>query len=312
MDKANLFEFFKIQLLSFDTLEDIFQLEKGKPIYQVCHMQRHGFPNPLIIEADPFLFVYHNRLFLFYERKQLHTPGSIMMVSTSDLQHWSKPVEVLREDFHLSFPWVFEREGHVYMLPEAGGSRSVRMYEAKDDGLAEFSYCATILTEPEEAPITMHYGDSCIFEKDQVFYLFTQLQYQDHINTLELYTSDHLMGPYRSHVMSPVQHSQQLGRNAGCILSLGGKIYRFSQDCTAFYGDNVHVSQIDTLSSTDYREHLVKESILPCHLPFYQEGGHHFNAVRFLDQWIVSTDAKEYHPLWGVRILNKIKSFMRQ
>ena len=301
-----MFEFFKIQLLSFENSEDIFDLHKGIPIHRICNMQRHGCINPRIIEADPFLFVHHDRLFLFYEQKDLKTPGVLMMTSTADLENWTKPVCVLEEDYHLSFPWVFEHERAIYMLPESGASKSIRLYKAVDDSLTKFEYCATLLEEPKGRTVTMSYGDTCIHVKDGVYCLFTQLQYDDRINTLELYTSDSLDGPYMVHPMSPIQHNQKLGRNAGSLFMKDDVLYRFSQDCTSFYGDNVHVTEIDELTTSAFREHLVKENLLPADIEFYADGGHQFNVVHFLDKWIVATDAKEYHPLWCIRIRNKL------
>lgn len=300
-----MFEFFKIQLLYFESSGDIFDLHKGKPIHRICNMQRHGCINPRIIEADPFLFVHQDQLFLFYEQKDLKTPGVLMMTSTVDLKNWTMPVCVLKEAYHLSFPWVFEHGGEIYMLPEAGASKSIRLYKAMDDSLTKFEYSATLLKEPKDRKVFMSYGDTCIHIKDGVFYMFTQLQYEDRINTLELYTSSSLTGPYTPHPMSPIQHNQKFGRNAGCLFMKDGVLYRFSQDCTKFYGDNVHVSEIDEITMTSFREHVVKENILPLDIEFYSDGGHQLNAVQFNGKWIVATDAKEYHPLWGIRIRNK-------
>lgn len=300
-----MFEFFKIQLLSYENSDDIFDLHKGEPIHRICNMQRYGCINPRIIEADPFLFVHQDRLFVFYEQKDLKTPGVLMMTSTADLQNWSKPYCVLKESYHLSFPWVFEHEGEIYMLPESGDSKSIRLYKATDESLTKFECYTTLLEEPKDRKVFMSYGDSCIHIKDGVYYLFTQLQYEDRINTLELYTSSSLTGPYKPHPISPIHHNQKLGRNAGSLLLKNGVLYRFSQDCTKFYGDNVHVTEIDELTMTSFREHVVKENILPLDIEFYSDGGHQFNAVHFQGKWIVATDAKEYHPLWGIRIRNK-------
>ena len=45
----------------------------------------------------------------------------------------------------------------------------------------------------------------------------TTVQYEDGINTLELYYSDSLMGKYVKHPLSPIAHSQNVGRNAGSL-----------------------------------------------------------------------------------------------
>ena len=61
-----------------------------------------------------------------------------MMTSTIDLKHWTKPLVVLKEKFHLSFPWVFTDAGKVYMVPETGTDGSIRVYEATDDTLTRW------------------------------------------------------------------------------------------------------------------------------------------------------------------------------
>ncbi len=299
-------ECFKIRLLTFEKQSDFFDIQKGRPVYEIKAPKNPYILNPITIEADPFLFVKDGRLYLFYESKRWQGNGVLMMTSTSDIVDWTKPVTVLREGFHLSFPWVFEENGHVYMIPESGQDKSVRLYEATDSSLQNFKLVKKLLTS-NDLSITMGYGDSCFIKHEGVYYLFTQLQYADGVNTLELYVSDDLAGNYIKHPMSPIQHSMKLGRNAGAALSIDGKIYRFSQDCTVKYGDNVHVSRIVKLTPEVYEEELVRENIIPQQVSFYKEGGHQFNAVEYNGQWVVATDAKEYHYLLTQRIINRIK-----
>lgn len=301
-------ECFKIQLLSFDNEEEIFNIKKGKRIFGVDCLKPYFKANPTIIVADPFLFEYKGKLHLFYESKGLYTPGVLMMTSTSDLVHWSKPVVVLKEPFHLSYPWVFEEAGKVYMIPETGQDGSVRLYEATDESLCSFVFSHKLLEQPKNREIRMGYGDSSIYKKDGKYYLMTMLQYSEPVNVLELYMSDKLKGPYTVHPCSPITRSNKVGRDAGCWIEHQGKLLRVSQDCTHRYGDNVHVSEITKLSPTVYEEKILQESILPTDVSFYKEGGHQFNAIKFNGQWIVATDAKEYHRLLITRIIHKIKS----
>jgi hypothetical protein len=44
--------------------------------------------------------------------------------------HWSYREIVLREKFHLSYPYVFEEDGEAYMVPECGGSGGIQLYRA--------------------------------------------------------------------------------------------------------------------------------------------------------------------------------------
>lgn len=296
---------FKIQLLKFAEGEDIFDIKNGVSILRKNADNRYCALNPTIIEADPFLFVKDKTLYLFYETKRLRNFGVLAMVSTKDLTNWTDPVVVLQESFHLSFPWVFEDSGHVYMVPETSSTDSIRLYEATNNDLSSFRFVKTLLEKPSCRNVEMGYSDTCITKKDNLFYMFTQLQYKDKINTLELYVSDSLTGNYLPHPMSPIIHSQKTGRNAGSIMNYNNKLLRFAQDCTSHYGDNVHVLEITKLNPTEYREILFRESILP-NDGFYCNGGHQFNAVLFNNQWIVATDAKDYPLLFFQRLLSRV------
>ena len=290
---------FKIQLLSFDREGDILDIKKGKGIFtELCLPSKIAW-NPTIIVADPFLFVKNEKLYLF-------SPGVIMMTSTVDLKNWSKPVVVLKESFHLSYPWVFEEEGKIYMIPETGSDKSIRLYEAVNDDLTEFRLVKKLLEQPKNMVCRIGYGDTSIYKKEGKYYLMTMLQHEEPVNILELYVSDDLQGPYIPHPCSPIAKDNKIGRDAGCWLELGGKLLRFSQDCVRRYGDNVNVSEITKLSPTEYEEHLIQECIIPTDVPFYKEGGHQINAVSFNGKWIVATDAKEYHRMLWCRVIRKI------
>ncbi len=43
---------------------------------------------------------------------------------------WSPPRTVLERDHHLSYPFVFEHEGAIYMLPETGEAGRIELHRA--------------------------------------------------------------------------------------------------------------------------------------------------------------------------------------
>ena len=94
---------------------------------------------PVITQADPFLFVRGDELYLFFEHQRAGESGRIAMMKTRDLQTWTEPVSVLQEPFHLSFPHVFEDGGKVYMIPETQAADSVRLYCADGNDLSHFT-----------------------------------------------------------------------------------------------------------------------------------------------------------------------------
>lgn len=304
-------ECFKIQILEVKDNANIFEILHGQSILRINNLKSYFQINPTIIVADPFLFVHKNKLCLFYESKRLTTPGVIQMIYTEDLKQWSEPVTVLAENFHLSYPFIFEDAGTVYMIPESGLDKSIRLYEATNDTLTDWVLKKKLLEQAHKKDIKMGYADSSIYKNNGIYYLMTTVQYTDGINTLELYYSDSLTGNYESHPQSPLMHSQQLGRNAGCLQLINDKLYRYSQDCIVRYGDNVNISEITELSPQKYSERLIKQNIFSKDLSFYRDGGHQFNVVHFCGKTLIATDAKEYHYLLLSRIVNKLLKALR-
>jgi len=297
-------ECFKIKVITFDKMDDFFQVKSGRTLFSIYFDRFSLNGNPTVICADPFLFVHNDRLYLFYERKTLLGKGVIEMVSTSDTAHWTSPIKVLGEDFHLSYPYVFEDNGHVYMIPETCADHSVRLYKAKDESLSEFLYVKKILVQDDYSNLDLDFSDSFVQKIDERYYLMTTTK-RNGVNNLELYCSDDLYGPYIPHPFSPIIKSNKYGRNAGCLLQMD-RLYRVAQDCETSYGDDVHLIQVDFISNEDYKEHVYNTGLLKKKSKFFREGGHQFNSVIFKEKRIVAVDAKEYHLFVYERIHNKI------
>lgn len=297
MIHMNKIECFKIQLFTVEN-------EEPKSILKIKNDSHTLFREPKIIVADPFLFVNNDTLFLFYEQKKLRHNGTIMMMHTDDLEIWSEPVEVLREPFHLSYPWVFEKDGRIYMIPETCGDKSVRLYEAVNRELTEFRLVRKLVVQNENNELEFSFSDSSIVERNGMYYLFTTMRSKG-INQLHLLCSDKFLGEYKEHPKSPICVDNKYGRNAGHLIKYCGELYRFAQDCEKGYGDNVHVLKVKELSTYNYEEDVVKEYILDQNSAFYKFGGHQLNVVKFKSKTVIATDAKEYHCFWVNRILHK-------
>ena len=95
------------------------------------------------------------------------------------------------------------------------------------------------------------------------------------------------------------------GRNGGGIIDHNGLLYRVAQDCEIRYGDDLHLFVVDELSPLSYKEHLIKESMIPRDLTYYKEGGHQFNFVGFKGKYLVATDSKEYNSFAICRMIHK-------
>ncbi len=293
-------------------------LDKQHLIYQ-RHIKGLWRPKPVLYQADSFLFVKDDTLYLFYELQHWDDPGVIAMVKTCDLKTWTEPVMVLKQPFHLSFPYVFEDHGVVYMVPESQESDAIHLFRADNDELTSFSKVRTLLHQERKNGIHYNYNDSHIYigevrgdrleVKDRKYYLFTSYQ-KDWMYYQELYVTDDLLkGEFVKHPCSPICVSNEFGRNGGSLIDFDGRLLRVTQDCHADYGDNVSLMEITKLSETEYEERLYSQNVLPKNTIF-RDGGHQLNITRFKNQYIYATDYKQnrwaWYRLW-IALLTKLK-----
>jgi hypothetical protein len=82
--------------------------------------------------ADPFMIKVRGSWYMFFElTNQIRHKGEIALATSKDALDWRFEQIVLAEPFHMSYPYVFEWEGEIFMIPETGRARSVRLYKAR-------------------------------------------------------------------------------------------------------------------------------------------------------------------------------------
>ena len=124
------------------------------------------------------------------------------MRSTKDLKNWTEEVDVLIEPYHLSFPYVFEDHGKIYMIPESQENDTIRLYQANAD-LTDFRFVRILLKQERDKQINFSFNDSHVYHKDDKFFLFTSYQ-KDWMYYQELYLTDDLLnGEFTKHPQSP-------------------------------------------------------------------------------------------------------------
>jgi len=229
--------------------------------------------------ADPFLFVYNDWLYLFYEEERYNAPAAIFAQRTQDLKKWEKVGEVLKESFHLSFPFVFKSEDEVYMVPETRYKNAVILYKAID---------FPNKWKPIELISGDKFTDSSIIQYNELWYLFTTVWYGEN-NGLRIYYSKNIENGWTEHPLSPVNNNLGFSRCGGAILNIEGKLYRPAQNCSTFYGENVAIYEITELSPTTYRE-IKRNELIDCKNKWSRFGGHHFNVVEFDGQTLSAMD----------------------
>lgn len=263
--------------------EQLFDVSSRRPdkIFSPQHLLRTRY-HQITGYADPFLFANpaDGYLYLFNEQELLMAPAPIVARRSKDLVHWESLGTVLQESFHLSYPFVFMHEGDYYMIPETRTQEAVILYKAEDFPYG-WKQCKTLV----EGDL---YADSSVIFHHGKWYLFSTAWYEES-GELRLFVADELTGPYQPHPMSPVAKNMADCRCGGSIIEYEDRLFRPTQFCANYYGEELHLYEIDLLSETEYGEHFVQSMTNKAN-GWSVFGGHHLNTVMFQGKRIVVMD----------------------
>lgn len=79
--------------------------------------------------ADPFLFEYQGKTYLFAELFDRYKQKGVIGVATITGEKCGNFKVCIEESFHLSYPLVYCEENEIYMIPEAGESGEIIIYK---------------------------------------------------------------------------------------------------------------------------------------------------------------------------------------
>jgi len=238
---------------------------------------------PATFVADPF-FIRVNPWFMFFEVLRRDTNvGEIGLATSDDGFVWTYKQIVLREDFHLSYPCVFEWQDKFYMIPETLGANAVCLYEA-DDFPLRWSLKARL--------IAGQYADPSLVRFNDLWWLFVCSTPYQH-DTLRLFFAEDLFGPWREHPRSPlVRGDMRRARPAGRIVSTDNHLIRFAQDCVPRYGARVRAFDVLELTTTSYTEveNAASPILQPSGAGWNALGMHHVDVHQRDGTWLACVD----------------------
>ena len=199
--------------------------------------------------ADPFPFRHEGQDFIFVEQYLYSkNKGCIAVVTTDRNGAASAPQIVLEEPHHLSYPFVFEHAGQIWMIPESGAAGNVSLYRAE-----AFPYrwtreaCLIEGIEGYDVTPLRHEGGFW-------FFVSPRLWRSSSWDVLSLYYADSLTGPWKPHAAKPVLIDAALSRPAGAIIRRDGRILRPVQDCARGYGGAVTFCRINELGASEFAQ----------------------------------------------------------
>lgn len=199
--------------------------------------------------SDPFAWKAHGRRFVFLREKIIQrSKAHISVLEVNGDGTAGVPVKVLETEDHISYPFLFEWRGDLFMLPGMPARRSIELYRAKKFPFV-WEHFGTLMNGLGAANTTL-----C--EVDGRWWMFTSLPQEGALNGDELYLfhADSPLGPWKPHHRNPVKSDVRSARPAGRLFEFEDELYRPAQDGSGFYGSAIVIQRVEALSPSEYRE----------------------------------------------------------
>lgn len=199
--------------------------------------------------ADPCLAAHAGRRFVFVE--EFATSRNIGLITCLELLSNGEVTRlgiVLDEPCHLSYPSIFEWEGHFFMTVETGSAGRVSLYKARNFPL-EWDRISDLLEGRRCVDPTLYFHEGH-------WYLFTNVSESGGgtSDELFLFVSEALEGPYIPHPCNPIVTDVRCARPAGHLFVHDGRLVRPAQSCVPVYGAAIIFNEVTALTPALFHE----------------------------------------------------------
>jgi hypothetical protein len=203
--------------------------------------------------ADPFIMNYKKRNYIFAEEYNFNLKKGLIAVYKINEIGYKKIGIAIKEDFHLSFPYIFKFNKKFYLIPESSENKDIRLYECLNFPLKW--KLKKILFKNINAV------DSIILYHKKIWWLLTNISKTNHIPDSEFNIFYSKNGPitnkWISHPENPILLNPLNSRNAG-LIKVDDSIYRISQSPDFYtYGKSLNINKIIKLNTVQYKEKIV-------------------------------------------------------
>ena len=197
--------------------------------------------------ADPFLFDYKDETYLFAEYFSYKLGRGVISVSKYDTKKdkFTDFSEIIKEDYHLSYPVVFSYNNQIYMMPECGESNNLFFYRALD-----------FPNKWEKISVIdkkMRLADTTPFQVGEDLFALALKQKADSADgALVLMKYDGAV----FQPMKTITKDMSVARPGGNMIISRDSIIRVAQNCEGDYGRELSFISVKNMES-DYQEKVV-------------------------------------------------------
>lgn len=198
-------------------------------------------PPKEVFQADPFIIYKDNKHYVFFEELKFEDYHGYLAVAELDTKNGKlvNTQTIMKLDYHLSYPFIFEEKDTYYMIPESGDNQTIDLYE-----------CTSFPTEWKKKQTlieNIQAVDTTLLKKDESWYLFTneKIEGADFDDELSIYKSEDLFNqPFEKLYEQPVITNVMNARMAGKFIQKDGEIFRVSQDGGKRYGYRANINKV--------------------------------------------------------------------
>ncbi|CAD6524779.1 glucosamine inositolphosphorylceramide transferase family protein [Paraburkholderia metrosideri] len=233
----------------------LYQINDEKDLPRQIHTFQYLVPPKDRFWADPFVVERGGQYVAFIEELEYARKKGHISVIYFDLneQPVLPPTKVLERPYHLSYPFMLEDNGELYMIPETHENRTIELYR-----------CVNFPDQWEHVMNLMNdvmAVDTTIWHHAGKYWLFAGMHQNEHASSSEelfLFWADTLVtDEWHPHPSNPIVSDARCARPAGAIFYHDGHWYRPAQDCTGNYGRALSFQRIDVIDETSYKETAV-------------------------------------------------------
>ena len=234
--------------------------------------------------ADPFLFKYKKKKFIFFEKFLKKKNKGIISVATIKNNEIYKIDDILKKNYHLSYPFILRHNKNIYLIPESYQAKKMQIYICK-----KFPTKWELLQTHFNNEII---SDPTFFKYKKSLWFFVNKTNKNLIDlnkNLYLFKMSNNLTKIIPHKENPVRHSNYGGRSAGPILKIKNEFIRPAQiQKKNNYGYGLVFFKIFKLNLNKYLEKKI--SSLGPNLFENTKGIHHISNIN--DTFIVDLNLK--------------------
>jgi hypothetical protein len=201
--------------------------------------------------ADPFPITRDGRTFVFVEELDHRAgKGFISAIPFDETGPCGPSIVAIEEPWHLSYPFLIEHDGELWMIPESSNANDVALYR-----------CVRFPDRWERAATLLDgisLSDATVFEENGRWWMLGTSHDGEGgwSDVLAIHSAPSLFGPWTAHDTNPVLIDRTAARPAGAVFRRDGRLFRPVQDCSDGYGAALAIAEITRLDDVGYAQEV--------------------------------------------------------